>query len=409
MKIRLLVFAALLFSAPCLAQQLTVVQPTPPCSALGTSAGTCAQGGQITAGGPTGSATVVPIITYNAAGQLTTVTSATIAPAIGSITGLGTGVSTALGIAVGSAGGPVTNGGALGTPTSGSGANLSSVVNSITGTANQVVASASTGAITLSLPQSVATVSTVQFGSVGVGMVPVNPIDVTLNQNAASQIQILNNNASGSAFSGFDAYNGSDQTQFVTFGTGYTTSGIFRAHGGLLQANGAGGLTLNTSASQPIYVAANSSQVAQFDTSGMIINTIGTDAALADATMCRITSTGRIAIGSGTLGICLGTSSRRFKTGIAPLAPGLTEILRLKPVSYHLDKEHGDPNKQMYGFIAEDMVGVLPKLVGLDNQGRPNTADYLGLVPVLTRALQQQQIQIDNLRGEIAAMERHKK
>jgi hypothetical protein len=35
------------------------------------------------------------------------------------VTGLGTGVATALGIAVGSAGGPVTNGGALGTPSSG--------------------------------------------------------------------------------------------------------------------------------------------------------------------------------------------------------------------------------------------------------------------------------------------------
>ena len=56
-----------------------------------------AEGGVITGAGPTGSATVVPIITYNAAGQLTTVTTATIAPAIGSITGLGTGVATALG------------------------------------------------------------------------------------------------------------------------------------------------------------------------------------------------------------------------------------------------------------------------------------------------------------------------
>ena len=42
-------------------------------------------------------------------------------------------------------------------------------VTSITGTANQVVASASTGAVTLSLPQSIATTSSVQFGSFGVG------------------------------------------------------------------------------------------------------------------------------------------------------------------------------------------------------------------------------------------------
>jgi hypothetical protein len=42
-------------------------------------------------------------------------------------------------------------------------------VTSITGTANQIVASASTGAVTLSTPQSIGTTSSVQFGSFGVG------------------------------------------------------------------------------------------------------------------------------------------------------------------------------------------------------------------------------------------------
>jgi hypothetical protein len=55
---------------------------TPAFAAFGTAAGTVAQGGVITAGGPTGSATVVPIITYNAAGQLTAVTTATVASAV---------------------------------------------------------------------------------------------------------------------------------------------------------------------------------------------------------------------------------------------------------------------------------------------------------------------------------------
>jgi hypothetical protein len=75
-----------------------------PCSAFGTASGTCAQGGVITAGGPTGSATVAPVITYNAAGQLTAVSSATITPAVGSITGLGTNVATALGQALNGSG-----------------------------------------------------------------------------------------------------------------------------------------------------------------------------------------------------------------------------------------------------------------------------------------------------------------
>lgn len=78
----------------------------PAFAAFGTSSGTVAQGGVITGAGPTGSATVTPIITYNAAGQLTTVTSATITPAIASVTGLGTGVATLLSGTSSGTGGP---------------------------------------------------------------------------------------------------------------------------------------------------------------------------------------------------------------------------------------------------------------------------------------------------------------
>ena len=83
---------------------------------FGTAANQVAQGGVITGAGPTGSTTVTPVITYNAAGQLTTVTSATITPAIGSVTGLGTNIATMLGVAVGTAGAPVVLNGAGGTP-----------------------------------------------------------------------------------------------------------------------------------------------------------------------------------------------------------------------------------------------------------------------------------------------------
>jgi len=69
--------------------------------------------------GSFGSATQAATFTVNAKGLTTAAANVTITPAVGSITGLGTGVATALAVNVGSAGAFVAFNGALGTPSSG--------------------------------------------------------------------------------------------------------------------------------------------------------------------------------------------------------------------------------------------------------------------------------------------------
>ena len=73
--------------------------------------------------------------------------------------------------------------------------------------------------------------------------------------------------------------------------------------------------------------------------------------------------------------------------------------MALRPVTYRYNEGYGDPQKDLYGFLAEDVAGVMPRLVGLDRDGRPNSVDWAGMMPVMARAIQELKAEINELRA----------
>ena len=169
-----------------------------------------------------------------------------------------------------------------------------------------------------------------------------------------------------------------------------------------LSASGAvSGTGFSTYLASPPAIGGTTAAAGKFTTlttTGLITGTFTTDSGHTTATVCEDTTTHALYFGSGAAGICAGTSSLRFKHDVEPLSAGLSAVLALEPISYKLNADHGDPNATLYGFSAEQGGSVLPQLMKRDAQGAPNTFDYLGVVPVLVRAIQEQQAEIEQLR-----------
>jgi len=100
-------------------------------------------------------------------------------------------------------------------------------------------------------------------------------------------------------------------------------------------------------------------------------------------------------------------SDRRLKDNIQETKYGLNEILKLKPVHYTL-KSNG---LEQLGFIAQDVKPLIPEaVIGLEGnieKGETLGITYSLLIPVLTKAIQQQQQIINDLLSRIEKLEKH--
>ena len=70
--------------------------------------------------------------------------------------------------------------------------------------------------------------------------------------------------------------------------------------------------------------------------------------------------------------------------------------MKLRPVEFNWNTENNDVAKSL-GFIAQEVETVIPKLVNTDSSTGLKELNTIGMIPVLTRAIQEQQGQIGNI------------
>lgn len=108
-------------------------------------------------------------------------------------------------------------------------------------------------------------------------------------------------------------------------------------------------------------------------------------------------------------------SDGRLKENISPIKNALSLVVKLQGVTYDLKKEYAGNNglfinntdafkkieaerHNIYGFVAQDVLKVIPELVTQDNPEDFYAIDYTKLVPVLVEAIKEQQKQINDLK-----------
>jgi hypothetical protein len=105
----------------------------------------------------------------------------------------------------------------------------------------------------------------------------------------------------------------------------------------------------------------------------------------------NITSTGVLTTAS---------SDEKYKYNILPINYGLNTILQLNPVNFQWIK--GEEND--LGFIAQDVAEIIPESVDT-NWNSDLLMRYESLIPILTKAIQEQQVLIKALEQRIINLE----
>ncbi len=237
------------------------------------------------------------------------------------------------------------------------------------------------------------------------------------NKNAAFGSNALEANTSGEYNSAFgDASMVSNETGDYNVGLGYNTlinlvSGSFNTVVGVASGGGimsgsyntiiGASVSVSSDVSNNIILAdgAGNQRIRVLDTGFVGINTTSPSYLLhtvrtSDGIVAAFTDTDATCTVDPSDGDFSCTSDRNLKTNITVMGSTLDAVMQLNPVTYNWNT---DPSGEVnYGFIAQEVEALFPRLVGTGANGY-KTLSQIGLIPFLTKAIQEQQDQIDAL------------
>ena len=96
-------------------------------------------------------------------------------------------------------------------------------------------------------------------------------------------------------------------------------------------------------------------------------------------------------------------SDVNWKKNIQDITYGLDKILKLKPITFNwLNEDYGD--RINIGFIAQEVEEIIPNMVTTSEDGTKSLA-ITDLIPVLTKAIQEQQAIIETQNTKITELE----
>ena len=98
-------------------------------------------------------------------------------------------------------------------------------------------------------------------------------------------------------------------------------------------------------------------------------------------------------------------SDRRYKENVTTLEYGLADVMKMNPVSYDW-KDKSQINKRQLGLLAQEMFDIIPEIVDTgDASSDVYSIDYVSIVPILIKAIQDQQKIIDEQQAKIEGLE----